>query len=57
MNICEICGKKPEMAFNRPHSLHHTKRVVKPNIQKKEGINMCTRCMRTVYKKRVSVKG
>lgn len=31
---CFLCGKGPKSAFNRPHSLHKTKRVVKPNLQK-----------------------
>lgn len=36
------------MAFNRPHSLQHTKRLVKPNIQSFYGLLVCTRCLRTL---------
>jgi len=49
--ICEICGKAPMSAFNRPHSLHKTKRIVKPNIQKMSGMLVCTRCQKTITKK------
>lgn len=31
---CFLCGKGPTSSYNRPHSLHKTKRVVKPNLQK-----------------------
>lgn len=44
---CQICGKKPESGFNKPHSLHRTKRVIKPNIQKNQGQTICTRCLKT----------
>ncbi len=50
MNICQICGKKPTSGFNKPHSLHRTKRVVKPNLQKSEGKIICTRCIRSKHK-------
>lgn len=49
--ICEVCGKKPEMGFNKPHSLHRTKKIIKPNIQRNAGRNICTRCLRTENKK------
>lgn len=48
---CQICGKGPVAGYNRPHSLHKTKRVVKPNVQKISGQVMCTRCLKTVIKK------
>lgn len=51
---CQICHKKSVSGFNKPHSLHQTKRVVKPNLQKSEGKIICTRCIRTNYKKRAS---
>ena len=52
MQICEICHKGPVAGYNRPHSLHRTKRIVKPNIQKINGIYMCTTCLRTLKKQK-----
>lgn len=43
-----LCGKGAVMAYNRPHSLKHTKRLVKPNIQSFYGLPTCTRCLRTM---------
>ncbi|MCL5407434.1 MAG: 50S ribosomal protein L28 [Patescibacteria group bacterium] len=54
MNSCQICGKKPVSGFNKPHSLHRTKKTVKPNLQKSAGSIVCTRCLRSNYKKRAS---
>ncbi len=51
MNNCTICQKTVQTGYNRPHSLHRTKRLVKPNIQKLEGKKVCTRCLRTINKK------
>jgi len=48
---CDICGKGPVASVNRPHSLHKTKRVVRPNLQKYNGLIVCTRCLRTHSKK------
>lgn len=48
---CEICAKKPVVGYNKPHSLHRTKRTVKPNVQKIQGKLICTRCLRTQNKK------
>lgn len=50
-NSCQICGKKPQVGYNRPHSLHRTKRLINPNIQKNKGKKICTRCLRTLDKK------
>lgn len=50
---CEICGKKPTIGYNKPHSLHRTKKIIKPNIQKKSGQKICTRCLRTGLKNKV----
>lgn len=58
MTVCEICNKKPQKGFNKPYSLHRTKRLIKPNIQKNKhglffshskimGKKICTRCLRT----------
>ncbi len=44
---CEICGKTATSGNNKPHSLHKTKRTIKANLQKVNGILICTRCLRT----------
>jgi len=49
--VCQICGKKETMGYNKPHSLHRTKRKIYPNIQKIGGKLICTRCLRTSVKK------
>jgi len=46
-----ICGKTPVGANNVPNSMHKTRRMVKPNIQKIEGVKVCTRCIRTLKQK------
>jgi large subunit ribosomal protein L28 len=58
MAKCEICGKKPMSGYNVSHSMRHTKRQWKPNIQKvtivKDGrlrkVKICSRCLRTAVK-------
>jgi ribosomal protein L28 len=52
---CMACGKGDTMSLNRPHSLHKTKRVVKPNFQKKWGLELCQNCFRTVKKQGVDL--
>ncbi len=55
---CEICGKSKQFGNNVSHSMRHTKRQWRPNIQKtsiivngrKKQINICTRCLRTQMK-------
>jgi large subunit ribosomal protein L28 len=58
MAKCEMCGKKPMSGNNVSHSMRHTRRQWKPNIQKttiyKDGhprqIKVCSRCLRTAAK-------
>jgi large subunit ribosomal protein L28 len=58
MAKCEMCGKKPMSGHNVSHSMRHTKRQWKPNLQKvsifKDGktrkIKLCSRCLRTLSK-------
>jgi large subunit ribosomal protein L28 len=58
MAKCEICGKKPMSGHNVSHSMRHTKRQWKPNIQKvtlmMDGklrkVKVCSRCLRTAAK-------
>lgn len=47
---CEICGKGQTVGYNRPKSLHSTKRVVGANLQEHNGQLICTRCLRTQAK-------
>jgi len=58
MAKCEICGKKPLSGHNVSHSMRHTKRQWKPNIQKvtifmdgkARKVKICSRCLRTAAK-------
>jgi len=50
MKTCSICNKKPQSAYNRPNSLHKTKKVVYPNLQKKSGKIICAQCLKTLSK-------
>lgn len=50
-NVCSICGKKAVIGLNKPHSMHRTKRLVLPNIQKNNGEYLCTKCLRTKNQK------
>ncbi len=50
LHVCMVCGKMPEMAFNRPHSQHKTKRVVRPNIGMWQGLQVCAQCRKTLAK-------
>lgn len=54
---CATCQKGDTIGYNKPKSLHRTKKVVKPNLQKytdpqtKQKFILCTRCIRTLSKK------
>lgn len=54
--VCEICGKRPQVGNNVSHAHNKTKRRFMPNLQKvrvqlKSGevkrLNVCTRCIRS----------
>jgi len=55
---CDICGKGPQYGHNVSHSKKATNRRWLPNIQRvtiqeggaKKRLNVCTRCLRTLYK-------
>ncbi len=49
---CAICGKGPVASYNKPHSLHKTKRTIKANIQKVQGKKICTGCLKTLNKQK-----
>ncbi|MCX8029219.1 MAG: 50S ribosomal protein L28 [Brevinematales bacterium] len=54
MARCEICGKGTSFGHNVSHSNKKTRRVWKPNVQKKrvlinginKSINICTKCLK-----------
>ncbi|HSX42159.1 MAG TPA: bL28 family ribosomal protein [Candidatus Saccharimonadales bacterium] len=46
--FCALCGKTAVSANNRPKSLHKTKRLMRPNLQKWNGLYICSRCRRTL---------
>ena len=54
MAVCQICGKGPQFGHNVSHSMRHTKRQFKPNIQRvtiyKDGrarkLKVCTKCLK-----------
>jgi ribosomal protein L28 len=48
---CQLCGKAPRVGYNRPKSLHKTQRVILPNLQKWNGLVICSRCRKTLNKK------
>jgi len=59
MAKCEICNKGPQFGHNRSHAMNATKRMFKPNIQKRNlvisgearKVKICTRCIRTLEKR------
>lgn len=48
MARCAICDKKAVSGSNVSHSQVHTKRKFKPNLQKVNGIVLCTKCLRSI---------
>jgi large subunit ribosomal protein L28 len=58
MAKCEICGKTPQFGHSLSHSMRHTKRQFRVNVQttsifekgKVRKIKVCTRCLRTLSK-------
>ncbi len=50
MARCSICDKKAVTGSNVSHSQVHTKRKFKPNLQKVNGMVLCTQCLRTAKK-------
>lgn len=58
MAKCEVCGKGPQFGHNVSHSMRHTKRTWKANMQRvrlvengvEKRVYMCTRCIKTRQK-------
>lgn len=50
MARCSICEKRSVTGNTVSHSQIHTKRKFKPNLQKVNGLILCTKCLRTIKK-------
>jgi len=48
MARCVLCEKRAVSGNAVSHSQIHTKRKFKPNLQKVNGIILCTRCLKTI---------
>lgn len=48
MARCTLCDKKAVSGSNVSHSQVHTKRKFKPNLQKVNGLILCTKCLKTI---------
>lgn len=53
---CQLCGKSPQIGYNRPKSLHKTQRVILPNLQKWNGLLICNRCRKTIRQQLAAAK-
>jgi large subunit ribosomal protein L28 len=53
--VCEICGKRPQVGFNVSHAHNKTKRRFNPNLQSVRSlqngqvrrVRICTACLRS----------
>ncbi len=53
--VCEICGKRPQVGFNVSHAHNKNKRRFNPNLQRVRTVEngqvrrvrVCTRCIRS----------
>jgi len=53
--VCEFCGKRPQVGFNVSHAHRKTKRRFNPNLQRVRHVDggqvrrvkVCTRCLRS----------
>lgn len=50
MARCQICLKSKTAGNAVSHSQIHTKREFKPNLQKVNGVVLCTRCLKSIKK-------
>ncbi len=50
MAKCALCQKRAASGNAVSHSQIHTKRKFKPNLQKVNGVVLCTKCLRTIRK-------
>ncbi|HYE59894.1 MAG TPA: L28 family ribosomal protein [Candidatus Kapabacteria bacterium] len=47
---CTLCDKSSKKSASRSHSNIKTLRRQKPNLQKVNGLYVCTRCLKTAAK-------
>lgn len=53
--VCDICGKRPQVGFNVSHAHNKTKRRFNPNLQSVRSlqngqvrrVRICTACLRS----------
>lgn len=50
MARCSICRKSATSGSNVSHAQNHTKRKFKPNLQKVNGMLLCSKCIKTIKK-------
>ncbi|HOX40906.1 MAG TPA: bL28 family ribosomal protein [bacterium] len=50
MASCTICSKRAVSGSLVSHSQIHTKRKFRPNLQKVNGVLLCTRCLKSIKK-------
>ena len=50
MARCTLCQKGPTSGSAVSHSQIHTKRRFKPNLQKVNGLLLCTGCLKAIKK-------
>jgi large subunit ribosomal protein L28 len=58
MAKCDVCGKGPQFGHNVSHSMRHTKRTWKANMQRvrvvengvEKRVYMCAQCIKTRQK-------
>jgi ribosomal protein L28 len=48
MATCMLTGKRPSAGNNKPKTLHKTRRMFKPNIQKFRGLKLSTHAIRMI---------
>ena len=52
MARCTLCNKSKTSGSAVSHSQIHTKRTFGPNLQKVNGLLLCTRCLKTINKQK-----
>jgi len=52
MARCQICNKSAVSGSQISHSQIHSKRKFSPNLQKVNGLLLCTRCLKSIKKQK-----
>ena len=52
MARCQICCKSAVTGSQVSHSQIHNKRKFRPNLQKVNGLVLCTRCLKSIKKEK-----